>query len=204
MSVSILKVGFGNHASIARMVAKVGGEAKYVSGPDEILNAKKLIIPGVGHFAEGIRQINNCNLTQSLIEAANVHKTPILGICLGMQLLCERSEESDLPGLGLVSASVKKFRPNQGVSLKVPHMGWKEIKVKRKNKIFDNDTHPKRFYFVHSYYVEVKNQDIVIGTANHGLEFCAAFQYKNLFGVQFHPEKSHRFGMALMKNFIEA
>jgi glutamine amidotransferase len=126
-----------------------------------------------------------------------------MGICLGMQLLCLESEEGECSGLGLINAVVKKFVFPAGRNLKVPHMGWNVVSSTRENALLPNGTEVQRFYFVHSYKVVAANSEIVIGTANYGGDFCAAFQKDNIFGVQFHPEKSHRFGMALMKRFVE-
>jgi glutamine amidotransferase len=126
-----------------------------------------------------------------------------MGICLGMQLLCKHSEEGDVEGLGLVDATVKKFDfPNQP-SLKVPHMGWNTLRTTRENPLLPMDDEERRFYFVHSYKVVPNNPSISIGQCDYGGEFCAAFQQGNVFGVQFHPEKSHRFGMALMQRCVE-
>ena len=126
-----------------------------------------------------------------------------MGICLGMQLLCRNSEEGSAAGLGLIDASVRKLRSETDQSFKVPHMGWNIVRTARPNLILPEGLEEQRFYFVHSYKVVPSDPAVTIGTANYGGEFCVAFQKKNIFGVQFHPEKSHRFGMALMKRFVE-
>ncbi len=203
MKLDILDYGLGNIASVIRMIEKVGGAAKSISTPEEICRSNKLILPGVGHFDRGMSQLAKQYLLEPLQERVLKQGTPIMGICLGMQLLCIRSEEGLLPGLGYVDADVSKFKSITDKHLKVPHMGWNNVNVTRSNPLIEARSEEQRFYFVHSYYVEPKSPDLVIMTATHGLEFCAAFQSENIFGVQFHPEKSHRFGMALMKNFLE-
>jgi glutamine amidotransferase len=201
--IDILDYGLGNLSSIIRMIEKVGGEAKCISSCEEILCADKLILPGVGHFDRGMSQILERGLLEPLRDRVVKQGRPIMGICLGMQLLCGMSEEGQLPGLGFVNADVRKFRSLPGDKLKIPHMGWNTIRVTRTNPLIENSGEEQRFYFVHSYHVVPHATEITIGMASHGVEFCAAFQSENIFGVQFHPEKSHRFGMALIKRFVD-
>lgn len=203
MNVDVLDYGIGNIGSVIRMIEKVGGSAKSISTADEIRHSEKLILPGVGHFDHGISQLVERGLLESLQERVVQQGTPIMGICLGMQLLCIRSEEGTLSGLGYVNADVKKFQALPDPNLKIPHMGWNNVMVTRRNPLIEIAIEEQRFYFVHSYYVEPKSSDLTIMTTSHGMEFCAAFQSENIFGVQFHPEKSHRFGMALMKRFVD-
>ena len=138
-----------------------------------------------------------------LVHFERSQQNHVMGICLGMQLLCRSSEEGDLPGLGLIDADVRKFRFPVESKLKVPHMGWNVVSASRASTLLPVRAEKQRFYFVHSYKVVPDDSDITIGIANYGGEFCAAFQQGNIFGVQFHPEKSHRFGMELMRRFIE-
>ncbi len=201
--IDVLDYGLGNISSVIRMIEKVGGTAKRISTPEEVRQADKLILPGVGHFDRGMSQIAEYGLLDSIHERVVLEKIPLMGICLGMQLMCVSSEEGVLPGLGIVDADVRKFRPMEGESLKVPHMGWNTIRVIRNNPLVETTSEEQRFYFVHSYFVKPRVSDLAILIANHGIDFCAAFQKDNLFGVQFHPEKSHRFGMALMKRFVD-
>ena len=200
--VHILDYGLGNFGSVIRMIEKVGGSAKRISTPEEILLAEKLILPGVGHFDRGMSQIVERGLLEPLRERVIEQRIPLMGICLGMQLLCFGSEEGILPGLGFVDADVRKFQTLPGQNLKIPHMGWNSIRVSRSNPLINVTNEEQRFYFVHSYHVVPNAPDMVIATSTHGVAFCAAFQNKNIFGVQFHPEKSHRFGMALIKSFV--
>ena len=163
----------------------------------------KLILPGVGHFDHGIHAIRNMGINAEFLDDMLSCNGMILGICLGMQLLCRGSEEGSEPGLGLIDADVKKFRFSADDKMKVPHMGWNVVRTGTSNPLIPHTEEGQRFYFVHSYKVVPDDPSVVIGTANYGGEFCAAFQQGNVFGVQFHPEKSHRFGMALMKRFVE-
>ena len=201
--IDVLDYGLGNFASVIRMIEKVGGSARLISTPEQILRAYKLIIPGVGHFDHGMSQILDRKFLEPLRERVVIQGTPILGICLGMQLMCAGSEEGLLPGLGFVDADVRKFQAQHDQNLKIPHMGWNAIRVTHPNLLAETTGEEQRFYFVHSYHVVPHASNLSIMMATHGIEFCAAFQSENIYGVQFHPEKSHRFGMALMKKFVE-
>lgn len=201
--IGVLDYGLGNIGSVIRMIEKVGGFAERISTHDEILRAEKLILPGVGHFDRGMSQILERGLLAPLRERVVIQRAPIMGICLGMQLLCAGSEEGTLPGLGFVGADVRKFQALPNQNLKIPHMGWNTVRVTCDNPLINGEGEEPRFYFVHSYYVVPNVSDLAIAMATHGVEFCAALQSGNIFGVQFHPEKSHRFGMALMKRFVE-
>ena len=201
--ISILNFGSGNIASISRLISKLGCESMVCSSPDEILLAKKIIIPGVGHFSHGMNSIKSKGLEGILNEKIIQERVPVLGICLGMQLFCQHSEEGGISGLGYIDASVKKFDFSNLDHLRIPHMGWNTIKTTRDNQLIPFSSGEQRFYFVHSYYVLPNDVDITIATSNYGDEFCAAFQKDNIFGVQFHPEKSHNFGIRLLKKFID-
>jgi len=199
---AIIDYGLGNLGSVVRMIEKTGGSPKIIKNIDELTSCEKILLVGVGHFGQGMKILikDGWNIA---IKDAGLKGIPILGICLGMQLLCKHSEEGDVEGLGLVDANVKKFEFHNQPSLKVPHMGWNTLCTARLNPLLPMDEEERRFYFVHSYKVVPNNPDISIGQCDYGGEFCAAFQQGNVFGVQFHPEKSHRFGMALMKRFVE-
>lgn len=203
MKVGIVSAGFGNVSSIRRMLERAGVSSVCVSSPKEFINLDALILPGVGNFGEGMRALRSADLIETLKTLVYVDNIPILGICLGMQLLCRNSEEGSDPGLGLIEAEVKKFRFTADKKLKVPHMGWNDVRPVSHNPLIPLTDEEQRFYFVHSYRVVPDDPSIVIGTTNYGGEFCAAFQKDNIFGVQFHPEKSHRFGMELMKRFVQ-
>jgi glutamine amidotransferase len=195
--------GCGNLASIVRMVSKVGGEAVISSNAGDLAGAKKIILAGVGAFDHGMAGLRFGYWIDALHEAVLVRRVPVLGICLGMQLMSKSSEEGSLPGLGWVDADVTLFNLQGAPSLKVPHMGWNTVTVTKTNPLISLNQGEQRFYFVHSYHMICNQPSDTLAIAHHGYDFTAAFARENIFGVQFHPEKSHKFGMALMKNFVE-
>lgn len=197
--IHIVNYGLGNLGSIKNMLSRLGYNSVITSDPQDILDAEKIILPGVGAFDTGMEHLNTHNWIGNLEQKALVEKIPVLGICLGMQLMTRKSEEGVLPGLGWVNGEVVRFAD---ASLKVPHMGWNVVKSLRGDSIL-GDTEEKeiRFYFVHSYYVKLENPVDELGIAHYGRNFVAAFQKDNIIGVQFHPEKSHKFGMNLLKKF---
>lgn len=199
-TIAIPNLGIGNFASVIRMVEKVGGSARLVDEPSEIAAADKIVLAGVGAFDKGMSSLNSRGWADALREAVVHRRKPILGICLGMQLMCEESEEGTATGLGWISAKVKRFVPPVP-AVKVPHMGWNTVTVTRPGGLISADGE-QRFYFVHSYFVECGDRADVVATARHGQTFDAAFSRANIHGVQFHPEKSHRFGMSVMRSFI--
>lgn len=201
--ITIVDYGMGNLGSVANMLKKNGASHIITSDMDTIRIAKKLILPGVGAFDTAISRIDEMGLREIILHLALENKIPILGICLGMQLLVDSSEEGMLPGLGLIKGKAVKFNYDLKKNLKIPHMGWNEVILNNNSPItigFHNDI---KFYFVHSYFVKVENDINSIMKCNYGIDFDAAIQNENIFGVQFHPEKSHRYGLHLFKNFIE-
>ena len=201
-NISVLDLGLGNVASVVRMVQKVGGNPSVISSENGIASAEKLIIPGVGSFDSAMKRLNNKQIKETLVNRISVDKIPVLGICLGMQILCRKSEEGVETGLCLIDADVIKFKNDLQFSIKIPHMGWNSIVAPKENQILSKGQNLERFYFVHSYFVRPDNNDVVIGYCEYGHKFCAAFQKDNIFGVQFHPEKSHKFGMQLLSKFV--
>ena len=202
MSVIILNYGLGNLNSILNMTTRLGIDAKISNEPSDLTKATKIILPGVGAFDHGINGLKKGDWLGTLNEVVLKKKVPILGVCLGMQLMCNKSEEGYQEGLGWINADVCKFKYSVESNLKIPHMGWNTVAIKKNNPLIDFKETDKRFYFVHSYYVACKNQDDIFATANYGHDFTAAFSHENIYGVQFHPEKSHRFGMDLFQNFL--
>jgi glutamine amidotransferase len=186
------------------MLKKIGAPATVSCDPHEIERADKLILPGVGAFDTGMRRLAELNLIDLLNKQVLIRKTPTFGVCLGMQLLMKRSEEGALLGLGWIDGETVRFRfdPKQ-TRLKIPHMGWNTIKVRREGALFHNMPPDARFYFVHSYHVTCDHADDVLTTTEYGYEFVSGLQRGNIMGAQFHPEKSHKFGMRLLKNFAE-
>ena len=172
--------------------------------PDKVLSAAKLILPGVGHFDQGMQNLRKRGLVEALNEAVLVRRTPILGICLGVQLFTQSSEEGRLPGLGWVAAATVQFRfdGSQG-ALKVPHMGWNSIQPARSDRLFAHLPADPRFYFVHSYHLVCDEERDVLAWTTHGYRFASAIQHGSIWGTQFHPEKSHKFGLAVMRDFLD-
>lgn len=190
----------GNLGSIKNMFKKIGVESEITSNLEKIKKATKLVLPGVGSFDNGMKNIKQLNLLPTLNYLALEKKIPILGICLGMQLMTNGSEEGKLAGLSWINANTKKFIFNNN-KMKVPHMGWNNVKIINKNNITKNLNNNSRFYFVHSYFVECNNKNDILMTTNYNFNFVSAFKKNNILGVQFHPEKSHKFGMVFLKSF---
>ncbi len=184
------------------MLAYLGIESRISANHADIASAERLILPGVGHFQHGMEQIEQLGLIDILKKEVSENKKPILGICLGMQLLTRHSEEGNLAGLGFIDAQTKKFEL-QDPTLKVPHMGWNTVEFKKDSPISIGVSTNPRYYFVHSYFVDCANQADLLCTTQYGQEFVSGFQHENIFGLQFHPEKSHKFGMELLANFCK-
>jgi len=196
----IVDYGVGNVGSVANMVRKAGALARISASVDDIEVADKLILPGVGHFDSGMGKLNDTGLVPALTDQVLTRGKPVLGICLGMQMMTRASEEGSSPGLGWIDAIACRFPDLAG--LRVPHMGWNTVRPENRASLFARGAEAERFYFVHSYFVRPADSAHVAATCSYGLDFAAAFQANNIFGVQFHPEKSHLFGMALFKRFI--
>ena len=201
--VTIVDYGVGNLASIKNMLKKAGSDSLISAEESDILAANKLILPGIGAFDACAEKLDQSGLTKALNKKVLEDKTPILGICVGLQLLLDGSEEGKLPGLGWIRGKVVRFNQNKlNASHKVPHMGWTEIRLAKTSRLFTGMYEEPRFYFVHSYYANPADSDNVLAYAHYGYDFPAALEHENILGVQFHPEKSHKFGLKLMENFI--
>jgi glutamine amidotransferase len=198
--VVIVDYGLGNLGSIANMIRKCGGTSEISRDAAVIAGAKRIILPGVGAFDAGMSNISRSGLREVLSRKALEEKVPFLGICLGMQLLTNSSEEGQLEGLGLVQAECRGFRLPEG--MRVPHMGWNSVATHKASGYYQMTDPETRFYFVHSYYVQCADPADVLLTCNYGGTFCAAFEHENILGVQFHPEKSHSFGKELLTGFL--
>ena len=200
----IVDYGVGNLGSLRNMLKKVGQEALISQDPQAVGMADKIILPGVGSFDHAINNLRSTGLIPVLSECVLNRKIPILGVCLGMQLMTGGSEEGELPGLGWVDAETVRFRFDESLRhLKVPHMGWNTVRVRGASPLFEEMAEGSRFYFVHSYHVRCRAESDVLATTDYGGDFVSAFAQENIAGVQFHPEKSHRFGMRLLRNFAE-
>ena len=199
--ISIIDYGVGNIGSIINMIKKVGGVSEVINDPSKLDKTQKLLLPGVGSFDHGMS--NLAAWKNSLDHVVLEKKTPILGICLGMQLLANRSEEGKLAGLGWIDADVVRFDAKiTEQNLRIPHMGWNTTTVKKENPLI-NSNEENRFYFVHSYHMQCKNITDILTESIHGYSFTSSVSKNNIYGVQFHPEKSHKFGMALIKKYLE-
>jgi|SRR5579875_1190385 len=199
--IAIINYGLGNLTSIQNMCRRLGIEATITSETEQIRRADKLLLPGVGHFKKGMENLHASGLKSLLDELVLQQKKPILGICLGAQLMTRHSEEGDVAGLGWVDAVTVRFNQQKINGLKVPHMGWSDITTTGNNPLWHNLPSEPRFYFVHTYHFLFDTPDEVSATASHGYDFACAFQKENILGTQFHPEKSHKFGMKVIENF---
>lgn len=204
MMITIIDYNMGNIASVENMLKKIGCNTQVTSEPSVLKNAEKIILPGVGAFDYGVKNLKDLGLFDVLKEKVIELKTPLLGICLGMQLLTQDSEEGSLPGLAFFKAHTKRFPSDYcGQKQKIPHMGWNYVYPRVDSPLFKNCLEDMRFYFVHSYFVDCGEESDILATTEYGNSFASVIRNGNIYGVQFHPEKSHKFGMNLLKNFVE-
>jgi imidazole glycerol-phosphate synthase subunit HisH len=201
--VVIVDYGMGNLNSVKRTMDRMKVDSVISSDPKDIINSQKIILPGVGHFGKAMSNLKELNLLETLHEAVLVKKKPVLGICLGMQLMAKKSEEGDAEGLGWFDAEIKKFNVSDKLKYKIPHMGWNQIYIKKNSSLMKNISELSEFYFVHSYHFKTNNQSDILSETEFDYSFTSAVQKDNIFGVQYHPEKSHDAGARLLKNFIE-
>jgi len=200
----IIDYGMGNLRSVLHKVKKIDENVIISSDLKEIAKATKLIIPGVGHFSKAMKNLKEMKLIPVLNNLVIKKKIPILGICLGIQLFTKHSEEGDVDGLGWIDAETKRFNfRGNSAKLKIPHIGWNTINIKKDTFLFNNMSKEMYYYFVHSYHVSCNNLEPILATTKYGYEFVSAIQKDNIYGTQFHPEKSHRIGMQIIKNFLE-
>ncbi len=198
--IAIIDYNMGNLRSVNKAFKRVGIDARVTSDLNVIRSANRLILPGVGHFDRGMFELKERGLIDVIYEQVIHNAKPILGICLGMQLMTEFSEEGNLDGLKLVKAQTKKFElENQG--LKIPHIGWNTLDVNTGSKLLKSVLIDSFFYFVHSYYVKSNSNDLLCSETQYGHSMVSSFEKENIFGVQFHPEKSHQQGLELLQNF---
>jgi glutamine amidotransferase len=203
--VTIIDYGVGNIGSIANMLKKVGSESVITSDPLQIKESKKIVLCGIGAFDDGMAKLERMGIIEVLKEKVMGERTPILGVCLGMQLFTKGSEEGTKEGLGFIDAHTRRFDFSDLVTekpLRVPHMGWNIARAVKSSPLYENMYDDPRFYFVHSYRVVLENKEDELLQTTYGHPFTAAFERGNIIGVQFHPEKSHKFGMRLYENFV--
>lgn len=199
----VVDCGMGNVGSILNMLKKIGAQVVRSTRPEDLLQADRLILPGVGAFDAGMRNLRDKGYFDVLNQRVLKDRTPILGICLGMQLFSARSEEGREPGLGWLDAETIRFRLGpEETRLKIPHMGWSAVRVCKPTSLFPEPDAERRFYFVHSYHVVCRDPADVLTATQHGIEFTSAVCRGNILGTQFHPEKSHRYGIELFRNFM--
>jgi glutamine amidotransferase len=199
--IAIIDYGLGNVAAIANIYKRLNIEAYLATTAAELERASRLILPGVGSFDWAMRLLDRSGLRESIDSAVMVDHKPILGICVGMQMMAERSAEGVEPGLGWIPASVERLPALPGLML--PHMGWNDVSPRGDTALFQGLSNDARFYFLHSYYVAPRDETIVTATVDYGSPFVCAVRSRNVFGAQFHPEKSHGWGIRLLKNFAE-
>ncbi|MBU0694565.1 MAG: imidazole glycerol phosphate synthase subunit HisH [Candidatus Omnitrophica bacterium] len=211
--IAVIDYGMGNLRSVAKALEAVGAETKVTSNAKDIGEASAIVLPGVGAFARGIENLEKLDVLPAMFKAIGEGK-PFLGICLGLQLLFTESQEHGIyKGLDIIQGKVKRFRIQDSgfrihdSRLKIPHMGWNTVECKMQNakcKIFENIPDNSYFYFVHSYYVEPRDKDVVVATTEYGTEFTSAVNKDNIWGVQFHPEKSGELGLKILENFVKS
>lgn len=203
MNEVIIDYGMGNLHSVMKKLHRIGVNAEISDNPKIIAGATKLFLPGVGHFSKAINNLKSLNLFDALNEAVLVKKTPILGICLGLQLMGRHSEEGNEEGFGWFDADVVYFKITDQLKHKVPHIGWNNVISAKQSILFDGIPESQEFYFVHSYHIKSNKKEDVLATTEYEYSFVSALEKDNIFGVQFHPEKSHEVGDKMLSNFLK-
>lgn len=200
--IGIINYGLGNIFAFTNLLNRINVDNIVVNNVDDLSKVKKLILPGVGHFDHAMNLIECSGMLDKILYLVKIKKFPILGICVGMQILADTSEEGKKSGLGLIKGNVKKIKTDK-TKLILPHLGWNEIKFTDNYDLFKNMKSNSQFYFLHSYYFDCYNKSNEIASFQYGEKFCCAVKKDNIYGVQFHPEKSHSLGVQLIKNFTE-
>lgn len=201
--IHIVDYHMGNLRSVQKAFDRIGIPSRITADPIKIQTARKLVLPGVGHFSRAMDIIKSTGLSDALKQAVLVNKTPILGICLGMQLMTEFSEEGNADGFGWIKGRTSKLSfSDSNAVLKIPHMGWNRLLPKKQNKLLNGISTEDYFYFVHSYFVTCNDSENVLAQTEYGATFVSAFQHDHVFGCQFHPEKSHDAGLKILQNFV--
>ena len=204
--IAIIDYGLGNVGSVSNMLMRLGADVQITDNPRVVEQAEKIILPGVGRFDQGMKNLNRSGLLPTLEKQVFTKKTPVLGICLGMQLFSQKSDEGQLGGLGWIAAETVRFRfEDTFADLRVPHMGWNTLIKRQDHPLVSNlfGMPDLRFYFAHSYHIQCLHRENILVETLYGNPFPSIIRHNNIMGVQFHPEKSHKYGLALMQNFIE-
>lgn len=199
----VIDYGLGNVGALENSYRRIGASVKFARSQKDLLEAKKLILPGVGSFDGAMSSFLDSGLAETVLKLVNESGVPILGICVGMQMLASNSEEGTSKGLNLIKGCVRKIEFSSERKLPIPHMGWNNIKVPSASPLFKGLESESQFYFLHSYYFDAESSSDVLAYASYGDRFPCAVRAQNIYGVQFHPEKSHHWGEALLKNFME-
>ena len=203
MNVGVVNYGMGNISSVVKKLKIVGANYKIINSSNCFEDVDKLILPGVGHFEKAMQNLKKGNLVGPLNNSVLEKKIPVLGICLGMQLMALSSEEGKSNGLGWFDAKVRKFNIQDKLNFKVPQMGWNTISINKKSDLMKNISNQSEFYFIHSFYIKCNKEEDILNTTVYESEFVSGIQKGNIFGVQYHPEKSHEIGEKMFKNFIQ-
>lgn len=202
--IAVVDYDTGNVGSVLNMLKKVGAQAVVSRDPAVLRDAQKLVLPGVGAFDEAMGNLRRFGLYDLLNELVLEHRRPILGVCLGAQLMAKSSEEGEQPGLGWLDARLVRFRAAEGRTLRVPHMGWNTVTAEAAGGgIFQDVPQPMRFYFVHSYHMVTDAPGLELASTTYGHRFTSAMARDNILSMQFHPEKSHKYGLQVYRNFVE-
>lgn len=202
--ISIINYGSGNIRAIGNIYDKLRIAYNVAETPDDILHAEKIILPGVGAFDETMKKLNESGLREALDHKVLIEKKPVLGICVGMQILAKSSDEGHLPGLGWIDGVVRRFDVTKLEQIpKLPHLGWNSVDLKKQSSLFVNIDTETGFYFIHSYYFSCNDSADILSTTFYGEHFVSSVQSGNIYGTQFHPEKSHSNGVQLLQNFAE-
>lgn len=202
--ITLIDYGVGNISAFMNIYKQLDIPAKAAKTVSELQDSDKIILPGVGHFDYAMQRFNDSGMRDEVDRMVKMDKTPVVGICVGMQMMANRSDEGALAGLGWIDADVHKFDDRQRTAkMPLPHMGWNDVLPVGGNPLFTGLEEDSKFYFLHSYYFECKNSSDDIAEADYGIKFTCAANHENIYGVQFHPEKSHKYGIQLLKNFAE-
>ncbi len=201
--IAIIDYGVGNIKAFTNVYKNLNIPFKVAKSNNNLINITKIILPGVGSFDHAMQSLQDSGMREKLDELVLDKKIPVIGICVGMQMLAKSSYEGKLPGLGWIDAVVKKFDDVQYNNIPLPHMGWNSIKTNQNNQLLYKLAMNPRFYFLHSYYFECNNSNDIIATTKYGIFFTSVVNHRNIYGIQCHPEKSHHNGITLLKNFGE-
>ncbi len=202
--IALIDYGVGNISAFLNIYKQLNIPAKAAKTLADLEDAQKIILPGVGHFDYAMQRFNDSGMREKVIDLVEIQKKPVIGICVGMQMMAKKSDEGTLEGLGWFNADVRKFEDTQrSTKMPLPHMGWNDVYPIGNNPLFTNLENEARFYFLHSYYFQTQNSADIIAEAEYGIKFTAAANHENVYGIQCHPEKSHHYGITLLKNFAE-